>query len=923
MEPFSFHVLLDLRGLVLRAYHSGVDPDAYPVEGRPVNTAAYGLDVFIDRYLKPVLTYAQPLDIIAVHDAGNEYRRALYPDYKLKRREKLAGEFEKQQADLLMRLVRDLLAQLGCLQVYCEKTEADDVVAYLVEKLHGNKAIYTVDEDLVQLATPDGVTVFRGDDCFTDEIHGIPAELLVLRKSIIGDSSDGYGGVEGVGPKGFDSLRDDFGIDGLYELDKIVRTQDWNDLAACCTGSKVIQKLYDQRQQWHLCYQLARLHPEICYQIKDRSLRTLKWLKRLPSRDNVASLLEQTGNTHHLEALEKFLPRFTLVTQANLMQVLPEIKGYLAENSFAAFDYETYDPVQWEPFQRANKRGQYLDILSHMPTGASFAVGPNNARAYYFSTEHKDTANVPAGVIGGMIQYIELERKIPLAAHNVAFEDAVTGNTFHYRLQSRWDTMLIQRHLDEEGFSGLKHLSKHYLAYDQTTYAECLAQAGHTAAMAAVCEDSEGDLPPTAAVHMADLTGEEVLHYACDDALVTAHLLPLMVRLGQIEGWWNHVRETEFTAAAPLVDVYLDGVPVDYERLDYLASEDRKTIAAGQVRVRELLQAHCTSASDEAVDRLMEELEPFIRAKAKADGKTATEATEKVKAERAYFEIEGSYRPWIEITERIPFNPTATQLNKVGEALGVVTPLEKLTKGTLTAYISQAMAEHRPDPDSDLGRFLDLLRHATGKAFKELNSPERLALINFCEGILGQNIKTTWTGSELNSGSGKQMQAFLYVMLDLPIRLRSKVDKGSTREQLGFEGAPSTNEKAIKVAIAEDTKGKGLPDTWMPWAELQKAIEVSANGDWKAEVLLTWLAVGKAQTREELYWTPYPLWKHPKDGRIHPFFRPSGTETRRPTGSSPNLFQVSKKDGGYVRSMFVPFEPERARVVPTNVEKAA
>jgi DNA polymerase-1 len=59
--------------------------------------------------------------------------------------------------------------------------------------------------------------------------------------------------------------------------------------------------------------------------------------------------------------------------------------------------------------------------------------------------------------------------------------------------------------------------------------------------------------------------------------------------------------------------------------------------------------------------------------------------------------------------------------------------------------------------------------------------------------------------------------------------------------------------------------------------------------------------VCKERQLESLYFSKYPLWEHPEDGKIHPQIRNCGTATRRPSGSNPNIYQVAK---GSIRSIF-------------------
>jgi DNA polymerase-1 len=47
-----------------------------------------------------------------------------------------------------------------------------------------------------------------------------------------------------------------------------------------------------------------------------------------------------------------------------------------------------------------------------------------------------------------------------------------------------------------------------------------------------------------------------------------------------------------------------------------------------------------------------------------------------------------------------------------------------------------------------------------------------------------------------------------------------------------------------------------------------------------------------------MFYDAYPKWKHPIDGMIHPQVNSCGTETRRPTGSSPNPLQWPKRGEG-------------------------
>jgi DNA polymerase-1 len=150
--------------------------------------------------------------------------------------------------------------------------------------------------------------------------------------------------------------------------------------------------------------------------------------------------------------------------------------------------------------------------------------------------------------------------------------------------------------------------------------------------------------------------------------------------------------------------------------------------------------------------------------------------------------------------------------------------------------------------------------------------------------FLPETKKFVWIGTELNMDSPPQMQALLYGMLCLPPRMRS-FDVSESRAELDLEGSVQANKDAILTAMAED----------------------APEGTWQREALECLWAAKRADTRRKIFYNPYPLWKHPATGRIHAQINSVGTETRRMSGSSPNLMQLPKRDEGVkFRHCFLP-----------------
>ena len=185
----------------------------------------------------------------------------------------------------------------------------------------------------------------------------------------------------------------------------------------------------------------------------------------------------------------------------------------------------------------------------------------------------------------------------------------------------------------------------------------------------------------------------------------------------------------------------------------------------------------------------------------------------------------------------------------------------------------------------DLARHADVwFKEEVRPTLKNLDTAEELRLSLETQFWYEDFDLVNKSGKELNLNSYIQKQELLYGMLGLPIRVRN-AETSDARSKKGFKnGEPKTDKDAISEALA--------------WGD--------AVG-WKADVLNLMLEASQASTRCRLFYDKFPLWKHPKDGLIHPQFNSTGTDTRRPTGASPNLLQLSKRDKGIqVRSCILP-----------------
>lgn len=953
-DPDFKWALLDLKGVVSHAFHASMTPEPLQGEVKPkINTATFGFTTFLKMYYDEVLKMVDaPMNILACLDDGNVYRKTLLPEYKAGREKKKATDdpIEREQLAKCVELVKKFLVAQGAFLVRLPNQEADDIIAYLAKGLKGSKAIYTMDQDIIALADlPNTFVMYRNiltPEMKTETGPTIQPNLITLFKSIVGDKSDGYIGVKGLGEAAWFKMVDEFGIDGMEQIDEMIANSDLKGLkeAVKHNAIKPFVKCVDEYSTWNMMYKVAKLSPEICITPKN----PLEWVKRAPTIERLSSALSGAGCADLIDKYEHFCYRTTLVTKKNLLSCLGEIKQLLPETPIVPWDYETTDKVKNPNYTAACNGRDFVSMLDSSVTGCSFAYGANLNHVFYFSVDHKATDNVDQSIVLNQILDIEAIDK-PMVAQNINFEATITRNVFGHELESWHDTKLYAHHIDENTENGLKALSKGYLNYSQVSYADTLSGAEQENLLALLNAGNKeeldvelflkpmklkGALPgqlesiirmflagqdvskplrdlskhesfsavntvlkelflklnpgQEAAVAdarvsvMADITGNQVLQYGCDDSLVTGHLFQQFAILTQLEGTYDFVSQYECAATAPLMYAHIDGVKIDRVEMEKQKAKDEEVVATKLVAVRATLNEHCTEPRLDAVEALLADQRDYIAFKAKNEHvkKTSDTTTEAVQAavksalsrfKSDFLQLSFYQEPKL-VKHFKPFIPTPKMFNDVAHLLGLA-PIATLSKINISNWVD--------DNPSELAK---LLAPVPANEMKTRSGPTYKVLEDYCNKVIEDNTVEVVEGTELNFGSPKQMQALLYLLLELPVRVRTEPDKKSLRYKNGFEGSPSTDESAMQFAIANDCE----------------------EFPWKAQVLKDLLAYRDANTRLSNYWKPYPLWMDEND-KIHPGFNSCGTITRRPTGSNPNTLQVSKGD---VRKVYIPDDEE-------------
>lgn len=291
-------LLIDGHAIIHRAYHSIPKLNS---NGQPVN-ALYG---FYSMLLSAIYQIRPKYLIICLDSPGLTFRQSEFVGYRAKRK---APD-------------RDLVSQLPLLKSTLEESgintfamggyEADDLIATVVKKLSKNKdideiIIITGDKDLMQLVSDktsmlmpirglSQTATFKPDDVF--EKLGVYPEQVVDLKALMGDSSDNYPGVAGMGPKAATELLTSYqNLNNIYSnLDKI--------------KDSYKEKLIKEKENAYLSQKLALLIDDIPIEVK---LSDSKWsqiivknLNDLFKRYNFKSLItrlnqEQKPKQHSL-----------------------------------------------------------------------------------------------------------------------------------------------------------------------------------------------------------------------------------------------------------------------------------------------------------------------------------------------------------------------------------------------------------------------------------------------------------------------------------------------------------------------------------------------------------------------------------------------------------------------------------------------
>lgn len=231
-------LIVDGMALLFRSFYATSVYGQFMINSKGIPTNAVN---GLLKHLVAAIEYAKPTHVVCCWDMGSKtYRNDLFSDYKANRPE--APVELIPQFDLAKNVVEALdIPNLGIVGY-----EADDCIGTLTKNFENemNISILTGDKDILQLLNDNvEVLIFQKGvgnykhftkQSFIEE-YEIEPHMLIDVKALMGDSSDNYPGVKGIGEKTAYKLINQYRsidrlLESLHELTKGQKTKIENDL---------------------------------------------------------------------------------------------------------------------------------------------------------------------------------------------------------------------------------------------------------------------------------------------------------------------------------------------------------------------------------------------------------------------------------------------------------------------------------------------------------------------------------------------------------------------------------------------------------------------------------------------------------------------------------------------------------------------
>lgn len=290
-------VIIDGHAILHRAFHAL--PPLTNSKGQIVN-AVYG---FISIFLK-VVEDLRPTHLAVVFDRpAPTFRKKMFADYQIQR-----PEMDKDMVPQI-ELVHKVLSEMEIPIYEMDGYEADDLIGTIVQRIkkeqgtnkHNIKSIIvTGDRDILQLVDENTKVYMPQKGLSQAKLYGeqevieklgIKPGKVVEYKGLVGDASDNYPGVAGIGPKTAINLLEKYGtVEGIYSHLGQIKSQ------------AVKEKLEKNKDVAFLSKKLATIMTDVPFEfyvenncIPDFNNAKVRWLFEEMEFKSLMSRLEGNG----------------------------------------------------------------------------------------------------------------------------------------------------------------------------------------------------------------------------------------------------------------------------------------------------------------------------------------------------------------------------------------------------------------------------------------------------------------------------------------------------------------------------------------------------------------------------------------------------------------------------------------------------
>lgn len=889
-----------------------------------VNSAAYGYENAINNMTKAMeVLRLSPRDLILVQEGKNSKsgRQAIYAAYKntKSRTPQQYDEFNKCKEMLITNLL-NAGAQM-CWQD--GGVESDDVIAYLATMLEGDRYVISNDKDLAWLIDEAaGIHHYRMGMLDKNPFGDFDVKMITTYIALVGDSADKIPGCKDFGDNGENSawkkLLITFGDEGLAAMDGLIRKRKLSTLEEDVAELPLLQKIIDSQEAVYICYELARLWID-----KVNTPRSpLQWRAGMVKP---AALCED-------ERLRHYSGTNRIVSAENYEKAVPWMLKQIARSPYTVFDVETSTPPEsddWLEAMDKTEERKPIDVLGAFLTSVQLTFGVNMEHTVYMPIANVNEEGCTNLTIAQVRDFMDqIPRNKVQYIHSVAYELPVCYNAwgedwkddpeYHGFLRNVRCTAIASSYVDENRSSGLKSLSKTVLDYDQATYQQTMRRTytrryevvgegddairnltydeypgfgriiSTTTEVLDDADSVESIVTETMLVEhkMDQVKAREVVDYGCDDTITTAALINHFQVIMEIEKTWSVYNQVETWTAYVQAKGFLDGSEFSLQDMAKQEREDDELYDKSW----EVLRAYLIKLGFEGT------VTPMMY------GKLAIDALEAQARDKWGRETTDPFE-WEPPSSVLAYDP-----HGIHTAFKIVTgedfPNKRLKKLDKMAKLMEQWADEN-DGNTSV--------HLLAKAVNE----EDLVTIN-------QLMSDHYDGEpRLDLASPKQVAALLYDHMKLPVNITNEVtalewkhnqplgEALQRHRQWRMGRLPGLDERDWSLVRK---KAKANDDA----IDFAVAFNADLLDDDARAALKAFGLMKKVMTRRSLFYKNY--WKavHWKTGRIHSNIRQCGAVTRRPTSSTPNLYQLPKK--GEAVKFRGNFKPHHKKAVVVSID---